>query len=160
MKPVIIRAAGAEDRTFVAATLTEHFASTEIFSRGRMFDALVLPGFVADRGSEPVGLAVCRFEEDECELLCLVAVEPRGGVGSLLLEFCRGLAAERGCRRLFLTTTNDNVDALRFYQRRGMRLAALHPGAMDRARVVKPEIPAVGYYGIPIRDDLELEYVL
>jgi hypothetical protein len=55
-------------------------------------------------------------------------------------------------------TTNDNVDALRFYQRRGFRLRAVRPGAVDDARrTLKPEIPAVGEQGIPIRDEIELE---
>jgi hypothetical protein len=55
-------------------------------------------------------------------------------------------------------TTNDNVDALRFYQRRGFRLAELHPGAVDEARArLKPEIPRVGDHGIPLRDELMLE---
>jgi hypothetical protein len=50
------------------------------------------------------------------------------------------------------------VDALRFYQRRGFRLVALHPGAVDDSRRrLKPEIPELGEYGIPIRDELVLE---
>jgi ribosomal protein S18 acetylase RimI-like enzyme len=55
-------------------------------------------------------------------------------------------------------TTNDNVDALRFYQRRGFRLVELRPGAVDAAReVLKPEIPRAGAYGVPLRDELVLE---
>jgi ribosomal protein S18 acetylase RimI-like enzyme len=79
-------------------------------------------------------------------------------VGTALLEAVERIAAERGCRRLWLLTTNDNVDALRFYQRRGFRLARLNPGAVDEARArLKPELPTVGDYGIPIRDELVLE---
>jgi hypothetical protein len=68
------------------------------------------------------------------------------------------LARDAGCTRLWLITTNDNVDALRFYQRRGFRLAALHAGAVDRSRTrLKPEIPEIGDHGIPLRDEIELE---
>ncbi len=68
------------------------------------------------------------------------------------------LAARHGCARLWLITTNDNVDALRFYQRRGFELAALHRRAVDESRSrLKPEIPVAGAYGIPIRDEIELE---
>jgi hypothetical protein len=49
------------------------------------------------------------------------------------------------------------VDALRFYQRRGYRLAALVPGAVDVAGAVKPGIPWIGFHGIPIHDELVLE---
>ena len=65
------------------------------------------------------------------------------------------------CRRLWLITTNDNLDALRFYQRRGLRLAALRPGAVDESRAaLKPSIAEVGEYGIPIRDEIVLEKAL
>ena len=62
-----------------------------------------------------------------------------------------------GLRRVWLVTTNDNLDALRFYQRRGLRIAAVHPGAVDRSRAVKPTIPLVDAYGIPLRDELIME---
>jgi hypothetical protein len=60
------------------------------------------------------------------------------------------------CHEIRLTTTNDNLDALRFYQRRGLQLVALRPGAVDRARAGKPEIPRRGDYGIPLRDEIDL----
>jgi len=145
---------------FVSATLTREFGFTQIWSRGQMFEALSLPAIIAAEQARSVGVAVLRFESQECELLALVATGQRRGIGTLLLEAARDLAAKRSCRRLFLTTTNDNLDALRFYQRRGMKLVALHPGAMDIARRANPTIPAIGHYNIPMRDDLELEYIL
>ena len=47
--------------------------------------------------------------------------------------------------------------ALRFYQRRGMRLSAIYPDSIDRARRTKPSIPLLGHFGIEIHDELELE---
>ena len=56
-----------------------------------------------------------------------------------------------------MVTTNDNLDALRFYQRRGFRLDRLRPGAVDVSRdTLKPEIPRTGEHGIPLRDEVEL----
>jgi hypothetical protein len=49
------------------------------------------------------------------------------------------------------------VDGLRFYRRRGFRLAPLHLGAVDRSRAtLKLEISETGDHGIPLRDELEL----
>ncbi len=45
-------------------------------------------------------------------------------------------------------TTNDNLAALRFYQRSGFRLVELRAGALDEARHLKPSIPATGSDGI------------
>jgi hypothetical protein len=65
-------------------------------------------------------------------------------------------ARRRQLTRLTVTTTNDNLDALRFYQRRDFRLIAVRPGAADEARRLKPQIPEVGNYDIPLHDELEL----
>lgn len=129
--------------------------------RGELVDVLDLPGLVAERAGERLGLLTYHPVGEECEVAALVADERQGGVGSALLEALRPLATSAGCARLWLVTTNDNVDALRFYQRRGFVLRHLRPGAIDEARrVLKPTIGAVGEHGIPIRDELELELSL
>jgi ribosomal protein S18 acetylase RimI-like enzyme len=95
---------------------------------------------------------------EQCEILTLHTAQQWQGVGTALLKTVERLATEQGCIRLWLITTNDNVDALRFYQRRGFCLAALHRSAVDDSRArLKPEIPTVGNYGIPLRDEVELE---
>jgi ribosomal protein S18 acetylase RimI-like enzyme len=66
-------------------------------------------------------------------------------------------AAELGHTTLWLLTTNDNLPALLVYQRHGFRLTRLYPGNVDSARELKPEIPVVGTYGIPVHDELVLE---
>ncbi len=58
---------------------------------------------------------------------------------------------------MWLVTTNDNLRALYFYQRRGFRIVAVHRDAVMHSREIKPEIPSVADNGIPILDELELE---
>ena len=79
------------------------------------------------------------------------------GTGSALVAALVEIARAAGCTRLWLVTTNDNVDALRFYQRRGFHLAQLRAGAVVESRALKPQIPEVGAHGIELRDELELE---
>jgi N-acetylglutamate synthase-like GNAT family acetyltransferase len=74
-----------------------------------------------------------------------------------LIEAVAAAARASGCRRVWLITTNDNLTALAFYQKRGFVLTALHPNAVAASRKLKPEIPLVAENGIPIRDELELE---
>jgi hypothetical protein len=59
-----------------------------------------------------------------------------------------------------LTTTNDNLTAQWFYQRRGLQFVVTHRGAVDRARELKPSIPPIGEHGIEIHDELEYELLL
>jgi GNAT superfamily N-acetyltransferase len=100
-------------------------------------------------------LAFSREEAPIAEVVALNAFTPRRGVGTALLA-ALPTHVGRGFTQLRLGTTNDNLDALRFYQRRGWRLAALRPGAVDRARTTKSSIPLTGDYGLPIRDEIDL----
>lgn len=97
---------------------------------------------------------------EESELVALAAEASGGGVGSALLAAVTEAARAAGCWKLVLTASNDNLDAMRLYQRRGWRFAKIYPGAMDDARREKPEIPVLGAYGIAMRDDVEFELVL
>ena len=89
----------------------------------------------------------------------LQLIEGRG-IGSALIEIVRNMAVKEGCRRLWLITTNDNTAALRFYQKRGFHLVALHRNAVEQSRRLKPEIPETGNGGVPLRDEIELEIIL
>ena len=82
------------------------------------------------------------------------------GVGTALLEAVKEAAVIASCERVWLITTNDNLHALHFYQKRGFRLVALYPNALESSRRLKPEIPLTGLDGIPLRDEIELEYIL
>jgi len=111
--------------------------------------------------TELVGVATYVVDGNACELLTLHAETRFSGVGTALVEAVRRRALDAGCGLLWVVTTNDNLDALRFYQRRGFRLARLRTGAVDRSRAtVKPEIPAIGDHGIPLCDEIELEMLL
>jgi GNAT superfamily N-acetyltransferase len=128
--------------------------------RNQLVDPLDHPVLLAedDQNGQLLGVLTYVVDPGQCEVLTLHAGQQWRGVGTALLQLVEQVATEQGCRRLWLITTNDNVDALRFYQRRGFRLAALHRGAVDDCRArLKPEIPTVGDYGIPLRDELELD---
>jgi ribosomal protein S18 acetylase RimI-like enzyme len=155
---VRVRDAADTDRAAVEVFLEERGAA-RVARLGALVDARSHPALVAEDGSgRLLGVLTYVVAGDRCEVLTVHAADRRRGVGTALLERVERTAVEAGCRRLWLITTNDNVDALRFYQRRGFRLTRLHPGAVDRSRAsLKPEIPAVGEHGIPIRDELELE---
>lgn len=103
--------------------------------------------------------AFCLDEKPIAELVAIEAFAPRQGVGTSLLDALKARLAP-DFAQLRLGTTNDNLDALRFYQSRGGRLAALRPGAVDAARRLKPSIPPVGYYGLPIRDEIDVVFDL
>jgi GNAT superfamily N-acetyltransferase len=131
--------------------------SAVVARRGELVDALARPAVVATDAGVVAGVLTYDVVGDSCEILTLHAARQWSGLGSAMVITVARLAAAAGCRRLWVLTTNDNVDALRFYQRRGFRLTAIRCGAVDQARrTIKPQVPVIGNYGIPIRDEIEL----
>lgn len=155
-----IRPINEHDRAWVEAFLNEHWGSTIQVTRGRLHDASRLPGYVAIHNQERVGLITYRLEGEACEIVTLNSLVEGQGVGSALVEAVRKAAVEAGCQRLWLITTNDNLSALRFWQKRGFSLVSVHRNAVADSRRLKPEIPLIGEHGIPIRDEIELEIIL
>ena len=157
---VELHPAGPDDRPALESAL-RGWNALRVARRGELVDALDHPAVLAWSDGELAGVATYVPGADACELLTLHAVDRLHGVGTALVAAVRQIARDAGCRRLWVVTTNDNVDALRFYQRRGFRLVTLRPAAVDRSRVaLKPEIPQDGAYGIPLRDEIELELEL
>lgn len=147
----------AGDASAVRAFLAEH-GSLRVARLGRLLEATDYEHFLAEDRGGLAGVLTLRVDGSDAEVLTLHAAERWRGVGSALVEAAADAARDRGCTRLWVLTTNDNVDALRFYQRRDFRLAEVHVGAVDRSRAeLKPEIPDVGDHGIPLRDELVLE---
>jgi ribosomal protein S18 acetylase RimI-like enzyme len=160
MNAFFIRAITDADRAWVARFTAEHWGSEQMVMHGEILTISQLPGFVAEQAGEVVGLVTYVIWEEDCEIASLDSLHEGQGIGSALIAAVKSVAQTSRCRRLFLITTNDNIDALRFYQRRGFVLAALRPGAVNQSRKMKPEIPLMGSYGIPIRDEIELEMSL
>lgn len=155
-----VRAIEPEDRQWVLE-LVRTWGADFVVTRGRKVFAAELPGFIAFRSdSQRVGLVTYEIIGDRCEIVTLDALEKFNGIGSALTEKVIEAAGSAGCRRLWLITTNDNLDAVRFYQRRGFTLAAVHVNALASSRKLKPSIPEIGCYGIPLRDEIEFEMLL
>ncbi len=155
-----IRELRKADREWVRSGLEEHWGGVAIVSRGRVHQADRLPGFVADREGSLIGLLTYRIEGGQCEVVTLDALAGRQGVGTALLEAAAHAAREARCRRLWLVTTNDNTPAIAFYRARGLTIVAIHRGAVDESRRLKPSIPLTGIGGLPIRDEIEMEIAL
>jgi GNAT superfamily N-acetyltransferase len=109
------------DRRWVEGLL-EQMGSSRVARLGEVIEPADLPGLIAERDGERLGLLTWIVDDDQLEVLSLHCRVENVGAGSVLLQAAAELAAGRGCRRLWLLTTNDNLHALGFYQRRGLRL--------------------------------------
>lgn len=138
----------------------EHWGGEEMVTRGTVYRPEQLEGFVVQEGEEWVGLLTFSIKDGECEVTSLDSLREGHGIGSALIDKAVEEARSRGCRRLFLITTNDNLNALGFYQRRGFEIVTVYRGAIHESRRIKPGIPLIGMNNIPLRDEIELEIKL
>jgi 2-oxo-4-hydroxy-4-carboxy--5-ureidoimidazoline (OHCU) decarboxylase/GNAT superfamily N-acetyltransferase len=140
--------------------IARHQGGTHQVARlGELLDPLSMEGLVAESAGRPVGLASVQESAETGLEVAVIVSEPHGiGAGTALMETARQVAAASRHHRLWLVTTNDNLDAIHFYLRRGMRVAKVHANAMKRDRALKPQIPERNQAnGLPIRDLVELE---
>ena len=155
-----IRKLMPSDRKWVRQLMIEHWRSEKVVSRGVIHEPHKLNGFAAFMDNRPVGLLTYNIIDRNCEIVTLDSLVENRGIGSALLEEVCKAARQAGCDRLWLITTNDNIHAIRFYQRRGFTIAAIHCNEINKSRELKPEIPLMGNEAIPIRDEIEFEIKL
>lgn len=150
-----------EDQEWIQRWIIFQWGADYVIAHDTTYRPVQLPGVVAvDSNGENIGLITYQIEHEECELITLNSLREGIGVGSALIEAVKQRALSENCTRIWLVITNDNLNAIRFYQKRGFHLVRIHRNSVTRARQQKPEIPEIGDFGIPIRDEVELELIL
>jgi ribosomal protein S18 acetylase RimI-like enzyme len=157
---ISIRRITVDDLPHLRAVWRENWGDEFVVAHGMIYYPDTLDGFIALDGDEWIGEITYTFSENECEIISLDSVREGMGVGTMLIHKMVEEAREKDCRRIFLITTNDNLNALGFYQKRGFELVAVHRGAVNESRKIKPGISLIGANNIPLRDEIELEMLL
>ncbi|MFT7220358.1 MAG: ribosomal protein S18 acetylase RimI-like enzyme [Candidatus Azotimanducaceae bacterium] len=172
MAHLAIRKIRAADRDYLSHTVSRHFGSTRVISRGKQHDCLELPGYVvALEGEqpemtgnlppyEPVGLVLYHIQGRELEVVVLASDRAGQGVGRALLAEVIRFCEQQALRRCWLITTNNNKAAIAFYQKLGWEMVALHRGAVNESRRTIPGIPLYDSAGVPIEDELEFQVLM
>jgi len=155
-----IRRLDVSDRDWVKGILKKFWGSEFIITKGLVHNASELPGYIAIHNDIRAGLITYRIEDDECEIVTMNSLKEDVGVGLALIKEVKCEAINLNCRRIWFITTNDNLHALGFYQKKGFVLKAIYPDAVNISRRLKKEIPMFGNDNIPIRDEIELEMIL
>lgn len=146
-----------QERDEVAGFIERHWHSQAVISRGQIIFPHQERAVIERRDGEIVGLLTFRTDETGMELLTINSTVEGAGIGTQLMLAVMEIARRESHERIWLTTTNDNLRVIGFNQRLGFRMVAVHLGAVDDARKIKPEIPEVGERGIPIQDEIEME---
>ena len=147
----------ASDRAWARRLLKRRWGGRSIVRNGEVVRADTLPTLVAQRVRERLGLVTYRIGNGELEIVTLDTVRPGEGVGTALLGRLEEFAREAGCRRMFLTTTNDNLPAQEFLRSRGLYVSVVRLGGAAVSREVMPSLPRKGWNGLAVLDEIEFE---
>lgn len=147
-------------RNLINTFLEKHWFTTTMVIRGQEIDMTKADGFYFREGNEIIGLVTYFINGNILEITSLDSIRENQGIGSKLVETVIQEARERNLQKIVLITTNDNIGAIRFYQKRGFDMVRLFHNAMDFSRKIKPEIPLIGENGIPLRHEIEFELLL
>lgn len=153
----VMRRLTSDDLTRLRQFWIEHWGGEEMVTRGNVYRPEQLDGFVIEDEGEWLGLVTFIVTGDECEVTSINSLREAQGIGTSLINAVVDESRRQSCKRVFFITTNDNLNALGFYQKRGFELVAVYRGAVNESRKIKPEIPLIGYNNIPLRDEIELE---
>lgn len=138
----------------------EHWDAEFVVAHETVFHPENVSGFIALDDNDWLGLVTYTFLDTDCEIVSIDSLRVNQGIGTALVEKVVEEAKANLCRRVHVTTTNDNLQALGFYQKRGFQLCELRVNALEGTRKFKPEIPLIGENEIPLRDEIELEMML
>ena len=152
-----MRSLNKNDLVRIINFIREEWGSDKIVTRGKIYQIKELPGFIVLKKEKIMGLLTYNINNNECEIITLNSTKKKVGIGSLLLKKVEELALSKNCNRLWVITTNDNTDALCFYQKKGFRIFKVHTDSIKDLRRLKPEIPFIGLNNIEIFDEIELE---
>jgi len=155
-----IRRLTVEDLPQLRQFWKEHWGAEFVVAHGIIYHPDNLNGFAVMDGDAWVGEITFICVENDCEIVSLDSLRAGEGIGTELINAVIYEARQQKCRRIFLVTTNDNLNALGFYQKRGFELVKINRGAMIETRKIKPGIPLIGENNIPLRDEIELEMIL
>lgn len=136
----------------------DRWQSDFIVSNGERLYGHDLNGFAISDGDEIIALLTYHLKNNNCEIVTLDSVKEKQGNATALIQKMIEKANELKANRLWLMTTNDNLDAIKFYQNRGFIIRTIHSNAIEESRKLGQNIPEIGCYGIPVRDEIELEY--
>lgn len=152
-----IRTISSENRDQINDFINSHWFSTVMVVRGKLIDMTTLDGFATYEDENIVGLVTYKIRETECEIVSLDSLIEKQGIGTALVNKVIETARKNKCTKIKLITTNDNINALRFYQRLGFDMVKLYHNALDISRKLKPSIPLLGEFDIPLKHEIEFE---
>lgn len=137
--------------------LIKNWGSIKMAIHNEIVDMSNLDGFIAVMNEDIIGLLSYADKSDFYEIVSLNSEIKNNGIGTYLLNLLIAKARKNTYRYISVFTTNDNINAIRFYQMKGFKFQCLYKDAVKGSRKLKPDIPIIGKNGIFINDEIEFK---
>jgi ribosomal protein S18 acetylase RimI-like enzyme len=124
----------------------------------RKFIVAELPAYLAKSGSDVIGF-VSFAELRDAIIIVALGILPKyqnARVGKSLIEKVETEAKRLGKKKLLVSTSNDDLPALAFYQSLGFQIYEVKPNVIAE----KHGMVLKGIGGLPIRDEIRLQKLL
>jgi GNAT superfamily N-acetyltransferase len=155
-----MRLKNRNDNERIETYLINNWGGNFIVVKGKRYYCCDLQGVFAEGDSSILGICLYTIDDDELQIAMIESFNENKGIGSLLIKEIESIANESNIKRIWLIATNDNINAMRFYIKRGFSFRRIDRNSIEEYRKIKPGIPIIGHYGIPIIDELEFEKIL
>lgn len=149
-----VRSATSADQAAIETICDRALGETVVDAFGGTYDILDAVNLMAETEGELVGLLSIVVRSGEATIVFMsVYPEYQGtGVGSALLKAADELVMKRNLQFLRVSTTNDDIPLLYFYQRHGFTIYEVCVGEVaDKFGSATP-----GFSGIPVRDEIRM----
>jgi len=160
MPSITLREIKSTDQEWIKKISLDLWNSVKIVSQHKIYYTDKLSGILALYQDTRAGLLLYSIDQPTLNIISLNTLFENIGIGSKLIERIEKIGIKKKLKKVRVTTTNDNIDALRFYQAKGFQIIKVNVDIMNKYRKLKPELPKLGFYNIEIRDEFVLEKAL
>jgi len=154
----ISKATLGNEREKIQELVKRFWGEPEQLTFDRKFIVAELPAYLAKSGSDVIGF-VSFAEVDYAIIVVALGILPKyqnAGVGKSLIEKVEAEAKRLGKKKLLVSTSNDDLPALAFYQHLGFQIYEVKPNVIAE----KHGMVLKGIGGLPVRDELRLQKLL
>ena len=147
-----------EEREKIRGFVQRFWGEQEQLTFDRKFMVAELPAYVAKAENNIIGF-ISFTEADDAVIIVTLGILPQyqsSGVGTSLTEKVETEAKRMLKKKLLVSTSNDDLPALAFYQSPGFQIYEVKPNVIAEKHGKNLE----GIGGLPVRDELRLRKIL
>jgi ribosomal protein S18 acetylase RimI-like enzyme len=157
-KHTVKKVSSKNEKDKIRALVRQFWGEEEQLTFNIKFNVSEQPAYVAQVGNEFAGF-ISLSENQDSLIIVALGVHPEyqdSGIGHSLIKKAEAEATKLQKKKLLVSTSNDDLPALGFYQSLGFQIFEVVPNAIAE----KHGTTLAGVGGLPIRDELRLQKTL